>query len=137
MRGLRLVKGRAQRGTSRLAFLGGLGVASAAAYLLAFFGDPRLGPRRRAVGSAKPAHATRSGRRGVGKARRELANRTRGLFARARARMRSEIPPDEVVEQRVRAALGRVSSHVSAIEVSVFDGDATLRGPILEREHRR
>jgi CBS domain-containing protein len=137
MGGLRLARGRARRGTSRLALLGGLGLASAAAYLLAFFADPRLGRRRRALAGAKLAHATRSGRRDVGKARRELANRTRGLFARIRASIRGEIPSDEVVEQRVRAALGRACSHVSAIEVSVVDGEALLSGPILEREHRR
>ncbi|HXU07308.1 MAG TPA: CBS domain-containing protein [Polyangia bacterium] len=124
-------------GSNRLAFLGGIGVGSTAACMLAYFADPRLGRRRRALAGAKLAHATRSGRQGVGKASRGLANHTRGLWARIAARIRTESPADEVVEQRVRAALGRLSRHVSAISVSVQGGALTLTGPILEREHRR
>ena len=37
----------------------------------------------------------------------------------------------------MRAALGRVSSHVSVIDVLVEDGRVALGGPILESEHRR
>jgi CBS domain-containing protein len=118
-------------------FLGGVGLGSAAAYALAYFADPRLGRRRRALAGAKLAHASRSGRRAIGKSRRGFANHARGLLARLRAGMRRELADDDVVAQRVRAALGRVTGHVSAIEASVADGLLTLRGPILEREHRR
>jgi len=139
MRGLRLAGGGPRMGENRPAirFWGGFGLGSAVAFMLAYYADPRLGRRRRALAGAKLAHATRSGRMGVGKASRGLANHTRGLWARIRARLRTEMPADEVVHQRVRAALGRLSRNVSAIEVSVQDGDVTLDGPILEREHRR
>jgi CBS domain-containing protein len=137
MGALRLADRRARARANRLAFLGGLGFGSAAACLLVYFADPRLGRRRRALAGAKLAHVGRSGRRGVGKAGRSVANHTRGLWARILAGIRAEQAADEVVEQRVRAALGRLSRHVSSIEVAVADGEVTLLGPILEREHRR
>ena len=139
MRGLRLTGGGPRMGEDRrvVSFLGGFGLGSAVACMLAYYADPRLGRRRRALTGAKLAHATRSGRRSMGKASRGLANHTRGLWARIRASIQTDIPADEVVHQRVRAALGRLSRHVGAIEVSVQDGDVTLDGPILEREHRR
>src|SRR4029078_132790 len=105
--------------------------------MFAYFADPRLGRRRRALAGAKLAHAGRSGRRRMGTAGRTVANHTRGLWARIVAGIRAEQAADEVVEQRVRAALGRLSRHVSAIEVDVADGEVTLHGPILEREHHR
>jgi CBS domain-containing protein len=73
----------------------------------------------------------------MSRATRGVANHTRGLWARILAKVREEPAADEVVQERVRAALGRLSRHVSAIEVSVADGNVTLLGAILEREHRR
>lgn len=137
MGGLRLADRRARIQANRLAFWGGLGCGSAIACILAYFGDPRLGRRRRALAGAKLSHAGRSGRRGVGKAGRTVANHTRGLWARIRANLGPDGATDEVLQERVRAALGRLSRHVSAIDVAVADGSVTLNGPILEREHRR
>jgi len=137
MRALRLAERRARIRANRLAFWGGLGFGSAVACMFAYFADPRLGRRRRALAGAKLAHAGRSGRRRMGTAGRTVANHTRGLWARIVAGIRAEQAADEVVEQRVRAALGRLSRHVSAIEVDVADGEVTLHGPILEREHHR
>ena len=137
MGGLRLADRRARNQANRLAFWGGLGFGSAVACVLAYFADPRLGRRRRAFAGAKLAHASRSGRRGVGKAGRTVANHTRGLWARIRANLGPDTATDEVLQERVRAALGRLSRHVSAIDVAVADGSVTLNGPILEREHRR
>jgi CBS domain-containing protein len=118
-------------------FLGGLGFGSLVAFLAAFFGDGRLGRRRRALAGAKARHLGLVGLRRLGRSRRGLINRARGAWARLRARLRSEAVADEVIEQRVRAALGRVASHVSVIDVLVEDGRVALGGPILESEHRR
>ncbi len=118
-------------------FLGGLGFGSLVAFLAAFFGDGRLGRRRRALAGAKARHFGRAGARRIGRSRRGLLNRARGAWARLRARLRSDAVADEVIEQRVRAALGRVASHVSVIDVLVEDGRVALGGPILESEHRR
>ena len=74
----------------------------------------------------------------MGKAGRTVANHTRGLWARIpRANLGTESATDEVLQERVRAALGSLSRHVWAIDVAVADGSVTLNGPILEREHRR
>jgi CBS domain-containing protein len=120
-------------------FLGGVGFGSLVAFLAAFFGDARLGRRRRALARAKAWHLGRAGARRLARAQRGLRNRARGWWARLRARVRSrsDAVADEVIEQRVRAALGRVASHVSVIEVMVEEGRVALGGPILESEHRR
>jgi CBS domain-containing protein len=122
---------------SRIAFLGGLGFGSAVAYAAAFFGDARLGRRRRALARAKARHLVRVGVRRLGRSQRGVVNHAHGWVARWRARRRSEPASDQVIEERVRSVLGRVSSHVSAIDVAVADGCVALRGPILEREHAR
>ncbi len=102
MGALRLADRRARKQANRLAFSAGLGFGSAVACLLAYFGDPRLGRRRRALAGAKLAHAGRSGRRGVGKAGRTVANHTRGLWARIRANLATNSASDEVLQERVR-----------------------------------
>jgi CBS domain-containing protein len=133
---LRLTGTGATVRANRLLFLSGVGLGSLVAYLLAFFGDGRLGRRRRALAGAKAAHLARAGIRQLGTSRRGVTNHLRGLWARIRARLRDQPASDDVIEQRVRAALGRVSRHVSIIEVACTDGRVTLAGPILEREHR-
>ena len=125
------------RGSKRLMFLGGLGLGSLMPFVATFFGDARLGRRRRALAAAKAEHLTRVGARKLGRTRRGAANHARGWLARLRTRLRSGPVADEVIEQRVRAALGRASSHVSLIGVAVRDGCVILGGPILQREHRR
>ena len=128
---------RRLRLTDRKAFLGGLGLGSLVACLGAYYADPRLGRRRRALAGDRAAHVTRVGGQGIGRAERYIANHARGLFAYVRAMLRRESVPDEVVEQRVRAALGRVSRHVAILDVAVENGSVTLCGPILDHEHRR
>lgn len=137
MRRLKLTGESATVSRGPLVFLGGMGLGSLLAFTTAFFGDSRLGRRRRAVAGAKARHLARSSARRLGRSRRGALNHARGWMARLRTRLRAEAAPDQVVEERVRAALGRVSSHVSAIGVAVTDGRLVLGGPILEREYRR
>jgi CBS domain-containing protein len=66
---------------------------------------------------------------------RDLSNRVHGNFARVQALLRAEAPSDELVKERVRSAIGRSCSHAGAVEVSAANGQVTLGGPILEREH--
>ncbi len=49
--------------------------------------------------------------------------------ARRRLRPAAQIPDDAVLAQQVRAALGRVTGDVSAVDVRVRDGCVTLKGP--------
>ena len=137
MRKLRLTDTGATVRANRLLFLSGLGLGALAAYITAFFGDGRLGRRRRALAGAKAAHLARVGARRLGSSRRSVENHLRGLWARIRSRLSDAPASDDVIEQRVRAALGRVSRHVSIIGIAVNDGRLTLGGPILDSEHRR
>jgi hyperosmotically inducible protein len=120
---------------SHWALLGGIGVGATLMYLL----DSESGRRRRAMARARTARALRRGGRGVKAAARKVSNRARGLAAQARSRVSrvaGEVP-DEVLQERVRAALGRLVRDASQLEVQVENGLVTLSGPVLEREAAR
>jgi osmotically-inducible protein OsmY len=117
------------------ALLGGVGLGAALMYLL----DADNGRRRRVVTRDRAARALRRGRRTLESTARDLSQRARGVAAGVRSRLRSgrEPVPDEVLVERVRAALGHRVTHPSLIEVQVEDGRLTLSGPVLKREARR
>jgi hypothetical protein len=108
----------------------GIGVGAAVAYLL----DPNLGRRRRAVARDKMLRAARKTRDGMDATMRDMANRTKGIAAEARARLSDEPVDDVRLVERVRAKVGRMSSHPRAIDVFTRNGQVTLSGPILARE---
>lgn len=106
------------------------GIGAGVMYLL----DPARGRRRRALLRDQAAHA---GRRAIGAldmTTRDLGNRTRGLLAELRGSFDRRPVSDEVLRERVRAALGRLVSHPHAIETEVREGHVTLRGPVLAGE---
>jgi uncharacterized membrane protein len=109
----------------------GLGAATA------FFLDPTSGNRRRRRIGDGAVHLTHQVTQAASTVGRDLKNRTRGIVAAARHRIRPERPDDVVLEERVHAALGRVVSHPHAITVQVHDGHVTLDGPILAAEEHR
>ena len=117
------------RGGGSLFF--GLGAGSLLSYLL----DPRLGRGRRAIARDRARRAAHEAKLEASKVEHDLINRAHGFAARLRSMTQPEQASDEVVSERVRAALGRVCSRASAIEVVVADGRATLGGPVLEREY--
>jgi hypothetical protein len=65
---------------------------------------------------------------------RDLEHRTEGLLAEAVLLVRREKCPDEILQERVRARLGRVACHPGSIEVHAADGEVTLSGPVLRGE---
>lgn len=104
---------------------------------LMWFLDVQSGTRRRAILRDK---ALRYGHRAGDAAEivgRDLFNRSQGVVATVRGRLRADDADDEVLRERVRSKLGRVCSHPHAIEVAVHDGRVALRGPVLSRERRR
>jgi uncharacterized membrane protein len=111
--------------------------AAGAAALATYFLDPQQGRRRRAVLRDK-AYGRLSH---LGEASRvvavDLRNRAIGTLGAVRQRVVAHDVPDEILAERVRAALGRVVSHPGSIEVQASAGTVTLRGPILEREAGR
>lgn len=111
-------------------FIGGVGAGAALAYFL----DARLGRRRRARARDKLDHWLHLAR---GQARRFLwdaGERARGLGYSISADFRPDAPAGHVLEQRVRAALGRCVSHPHAIRAEAHAGEITLTGPILAGE---
>jgi len=95
--------------------------------------EPRGGARRRGRVVQKTIHARKSIRAFSEKAARDLANRSRGLIASVRS-VGDAGAPDDVLRERVRSGVGRLTAHPSAIEVFARDGVVELRGPILEAE---
>jgi uncharacterized membrane protein len=99
-----------------------------------YFFDPDRGKRRRGLVRDQVVHAMNRAGDALSAAARDFRNRTRGAVAETRARFQKEEVIDEVLAERVRAELGRVVSHPSAISVSADGGTVTLSGPVLAHE---
>jgi hypothetical protein len=119
--------------SSALQFLSGMAVGAGLTYLL----DPDMGRRRRALLRDKGVRALNQFDEFSRATPRDVTHRAQGLAAEARALLSSKEAPDDVLTERVRAHLGRVVSHPSAVEVTAHDGTVTLSGPILQEERDR
>jgi hypothetical protein len=108
----------------------GIGIGA----VLAYVADPQGGRRRRARARDQIVHAGRKTRDAMGATARDLANRTTGMVAETRGLLTDDAVDDRRLIERVRAQLGRASSHPRAIDVEAANGTVTLRGPILTRE---
>jgi hypothetical protein len=113
-----------------LAFGAGLGLGTGLMYLL----DPDRGRRRRALLRDKGVWAARKTGECLEVTARDLRNRSQGIISELQSRFSSEPVDDSVLVDRVRAKLGRIVSHPSAIEVTAQNGNVTLSGPILAAE---
>jgi uncharacterized membrane protein len=99
--------------------------------------DGRPGRRRRALLRDKAVHATHAIAQGADVTARDVAHRARGLAAEVRSRLRGDgREDDDVIAERARAKLGRVTSHPGAIQVKCQGGRIVLEGDVLKREHR-
>jgi uncharacterized membrane protein len=116
------------------AIRGALGAALGAAGM--YFFDPRSGRRRRARIRDGFEHAAHTSLRGLDVATRDLWHRAHGLVAELRGAPRFA-PDDDVLVERVRAKLGRVSSHPHPIEVACLGGRVRLHGLVLASEAAR
>jgi uncharacterized membrane protein len=114
-------------------FARGLMVGGIAAYFL----DRTRGHQRRAALRDKVSHFLHEIDDAAGKTARDARNRREGLRAAATARLDGAQVDDVVLHERVRSALGRVTTHPGSIEVGVSEGHVSLRGPILAGEVRR
>jgi uncharacterized membrane protein len=102
-----------------------------------YFYDPSRGRRRRALVRDRAVRIKNQSDDFLEKAARDLRNRARGALAEATALMSDQQAPDWILEERIRAELGRVSSHSRAIEVAANAGRVTLHGPVLADEADR
>ncbi|HET9195768.1 MAG TPA: BON domain-containing protein [Vicinamibacterales bacterium] len=110
--------------------LSGIAIGAVAASIL----DPGRGARRRALLRDKAVRATRVTSDAFETTMRDLSNRTRGFAAETRGWIEERAVNDARLLERVRARLGRVSSHPRAIDVEAQGGQVTLRGPVLSSE---
>jgi len=110
-----------------------LAVAAAGAGLM-YLLDPDGGRRRRARVRDRLVSAAHRTSHAVDSTSRDVGNRARGVVAELRGRLASGPVDDEMLRERVRARIGTVVGHASAIDVGVADGAVTLRGPVLADE---
>lgn len=110
--------------------LGGIGLGSGLTYFL----DPNQGRRRRARIRDQAIHMGHVVGDGLDAAAQDLRNRTQGMLAETKGRLRRERVSDEVLIERARSAMGRAVSHPRAIELECRAGTITLRGPVLANE---
>lgn len=97
--------------------------------------DPNRGRSRRAKLSDKAASLYNESGYYASKVQRDLRNRATGVVASAKAKLTHEDEvADQKLEARVRAKLGRVTSHPHAIHVRAENGCVTLEGPVLAKE---
>lgn len=111
--------------TMRAGLIGG-----AAGCATMFLLDPDRGARRRALVRDKAVWATRKTRDAAEATRRDVGNRLGGLRARA-THASDTVIDDSKLHARVRAALGRVTSHPRAIDVAAAGGCIRLSGDVL------
>jgi hypothetical protein len=111
------------------AFLSAAGIGAALMYIA----DPAIGRRRRALTRDTFVHGARVVRRSINIAARDTAHRAKGLFQNAKGMFEQEDVSDDVLTDRVRAEIGRVSSHPN-VEAIVKDSVVTLLGPVVARE---
>jgi hypothetical protein len=104
---------------------------------LMFWLDPQSGRRRRALARDRSVRALHATEQLIQDARRDLEQRGRGVVARTRGTLSSTLRPavDDVLAERVRAALGHVCSHPGAVRVLANDGRIELSGHVLAAEH--
>jgi hypothetical protein len=99
-----------------------------------YFFDPNVGNRRRALVRDQFVHAGSKACKAADVVKRDAANRWHGVVAELRSSLRPDHPSDDVLEARVRSALGRCVSHPAAIEVHSQEGCVCLSGPVLADE---
>ncbi|MBX6315226.1 MAG: BON domain-containing protein [Isosphaeraceae bacterium] len=110
--------------------LKGVGIGAGLMYLF----DPEMGRRRRALVRDQWIHLSHKLEDTLRKGMCDLSNRLQGVMSEGLSLFSTHEAPDRVIEERVRAALGRVVSHPSAIEVTAHNGHVVLSGPILASE---
>src|SRR5687768_10520007 len=115
------------------AVVGGLGGFALGAGLM-YLSDPAWGRRRRSLVRDKAVHGAHRLEEAASRTSQDLAHRTAGLGARIQRLFDRAIPDDRVLEERVRARLGRLCTHPHALDVYCQDGRVELSGVILKAE---
>ncbi|MGH7415102.1 MAG: BON domain-containing protein [Candidatus Rokuibacteriota bacterium] len=116
-----------------LAPLAGVALGVGLMYVL----DPIAGRRRRAMARHQLRSAGRQLSDMTSCALRDARNRSLGLWAETRARLRPESVTGEVLEERIRSELGSVLRYPGLVEVEAKNGVVSLTGAVPADETRR
>lgn len=109
---------------------GALGIGAGLMYFL----DPNRGKRRRALVKDRAVSLTNEASRELNKTGVDLRNRAQGVWFETEKLFEDEVPTDAQLERKIRARLGRLTSHPHQIKTAVEDGNVTLSGFILADE---
>jgi len=101
---------------------------------LMFLLDPQAGTRRRRLLRDKMRRFGRQAGERANAWSQMASDHAQGFVAETTARFKDEPVDDRTLVERVRAELGRVMTHVRAVDVDARDGCVTLRGDVLEHE---
>jgi osmotically-inducible protein OsmY len=99
-----------------------------------YFLDPRTGKRRRALLRDQAVKLKHTAEDQADDLSHYSVDKARGAVHETSRRLRTEDVADDTLVARVRSAMGRYTSHPSAIEVMANNGRITLRGNILATE---
>ena len=101
---------------------------------LAYFFDPQQGDRRRALLRDKANSLVDRMDDSIYARVEDTRNKTRGVLSEWTAKLSNQDSPDWLLAERVRNALGRLSSHSHSVKVRAEDGQVHLSGSILKDE---
>jgi uncharacterized membrane protein len=101
---------------------------------LMYFYDPQNGNRRKAMIRDQVTRLQNRGDEALDVAVSDLRNRVKGLMAEGMAMVSEGNVPDSVLEGRIHSRLGYFTRHPGAIQVSVENGKARLKGDVLANE---
>jgi hypothetical protein len=110
--------------TTIASLIAAAGLGALAMFLL----DPQSGSRRVALARDRARHLMHEAADAAGTGWRDLRHRASGVAAGARHLVRREQVSDRVLEERVRAELGRWVSHPHAVTVTARDGRIVRSG---------
>lgn len=115
--------------------IAGLGIGA----LIMYLADPNSGRRRRARLADQYQRTARVVQQGADVVLRDASHRAAGTVAAVRGWMdeRNQAVDDAILEERVRAALGRATRHSHAVHVQVAGDTVTLHGDALADEADR
>ncbi len=112
----------------------GIGLGAGLMYLC----DPDRGRARRSRMIGEATGLLHHGEITIAKHGKDLANRMRGLAARAAAEVVPEgAVEDDILIERVRSRMGHLSPHPHEVEVQVRRGVVTLKSKLARADRRR
>lgn len=114
----------------QVSMLAGVGLGAGLMYFL----DPEGGRRRRRLAIDKCRALQRDTAWNIRGAAQNASNHVRGAVHETLHLLDRDPVADEVLVERVRAALGRATSHPRAIDVFAHDGQVVLKGTALADE---